>query len=81
MKASEIRQRSLSELQELLGDKFSEVAGLRLQMITQHLENPLLIREARRDIARIQTILKEHDLGVHVLPGVSDAGTETPKGT
>jgi len=80
MKTSEIRQKSRTELQELLGDKFEEVSNLRIQMITQHLENPLLIREARRDIARIKTILKEHDLGVNVLSGESDAGAETPKG-
>lgn len=81
MKASELRQRSLSELKELLEDKLGEVSNLRIQMITQHLENPLLIREARREIARIRTILNDHDRGVHVLPGESDAGAETPKGT
>jgi large subunit ribosomal protein L29 len=81
MKASELRQRSRTELQELLGDKLGEVSNLRIQMITQHLENPLLIRAARREIARIRTILNEHERGVLVLPGESDAGAETPKGT
>lgn len=64
MKPNEIRQMTRSEIEQLLGDREEEFSNLRLQAVTQELENPLLIRQVRRDMARLRTILREDELGI-----------------
>jgi large subunit ribosomal protein L29 len=68
MRPSDIRQLNRNEVEEQLRDKEEELSNLRLQLVTRQLENPLLIRFARRDVARFKTALQEHDLGVYTLP-------------
>ncbi|MGL1921557.1 MAG: 50S ribosomal protein L29 [Hyphomicrobiales bacterium] len=56
MKANELKDKSLDELQdELLGLK-KEQFNLRFQKATGQLEKPSRVREVRRDIARVQTV-------------------------
>lgn len=56
MKANELKDKSLDELQdELLGLK-KEQFNLRFQKATGQLENPSRVRQVRRDIARVQTV-------------------------
>jgi large subunit ribosomal protein L29 len=69
MKASEIRQMSYGEVKQLLSDKEEELSHLRLQLATRQLDNPLVVAQTRRDVARIMTVLHEHDLGLRSLPG------------
>jgi large subunit ribosomal protein L29 len=64
MKPNEIRRMTRSEIEQLLGDREEEFSNLRLQAVTQELENPLLIRQVRRDMARLRTILREDELGI-----------------
>ncbi len=64
MKPNEIRQMTRSDIEQLLGDREEEFSNLRLQAVTQELENPLLIRQVRRDMARLRTILREDELGI-----------------
>lgn len=80
MKASEIRQMSRSEVDQQLDDRLEELSNLKLQTVTQQLDNPLRIREVRRDVARLRTILREHELGVHRLPGDGEPGADAPEG-
>jgi len=40
----------------------AELFNLRFQMATGQLQNPMIIRQTRRDIARVQTILREREL-------------------
>ncbi|MCR4398480.1 MAG: 50S ribosomal protein L29 [Firmicutes bacterium] len=63
MKAREIRELEQSELLKKLEGLKEELFNLRFQLATNQLENPMRIREVRRDIARIKTILKERELG------------------
>ena len=59
MKASELRAKSVDELnQELLG-LLKEQFGLRMQIATQQLSNHSQIGKVRKDIARIRTLLRE----------------------
>ena len=60
MKPSEIRDMRPDERQEKLGDLMRQLFNLRSQAVTENLENRHAIRNVRRDIARIKTIIR-HD--------------------
>ena len=62
MKASEIRELTAEELAAKLGDLKKDLFNLRLQNATNQLDNPTRIAEVKRDIARVNTILREHQL-------------------
>ena len=59
MKASEVRKMSPEELTAKLGHLKKDLFNLRFQNATKQIDNPLKIVEVRRDIARVQTILRE----------------------
>ena len=59
MKASEVRGKRGDELREQLLQLKKEQFNLRFQKATGQLENTARVREVRRDIARIKTILAE----------------------
>ena len=62
MKLDKIRNMSQTELaaEELKLKK--ELFNLRFQYVTGQLENPVKMREIKRDIARVKTVIKEKDL-------------------
>ena len=62
MKASEVRKMSAAELETKLGELKKDLFQLRLQHATNQLENPVKIAEVKRDIARVKTIIREHEL-------------------
>jgi large subunit ribosomal protein L29 len=62
MKIEEIREMSERELQQALEDNKQELFNLRFQLATRKTKNHQRIPAVRRDIARIQTILRERDL-------------------
>ena len=62
MKAKEIRELSVEELEVKLTDLKKDLFNLRLQNATNQLDNPTRIEEVKRDIARVNTILREHQL-------------------
>ena len=78
MSPTEIRQMSRSEIEQLLRDKGEELANLRMQLVTRQLDNPLLIRRARRDVAQLKTVLREQELGTRSLPGEAPADSQEP---
>jgi large subunit ribosomal protein L29 len=59
MKASEIRQMTPAEIETKLEDLQKEYLNLRFGMATQQLESSAKLRMARRDIARVLTIINE----------------------
>jgi len=59
MKAAELRGRSRDELKEQLLELKKEQFNLRFQKATGQLENTARVRQVRRDVARIKTILAE----------------------
>lgn len=62
MKAKEIRELSAEELSGKLVDLKKDLFNLRLQHATNQLDNPTRIAEVKRDIARVNTILREREL-------------------
>ncbi len=59
MKADQIRELSLDEITARLGELEEERFRLRFRGATEPLSNPLRLRSIRRDIARLQTVLRE----------------------
>jgi large subunit ribosomal protein L29 len=63
VKASEIKDLSPEELQQKLSDLDKERFNLRFQLAMGDIENPIRIRDVKRDIARIKTVLKQKEIG------------------
>ncbi|HBU12875.1 MAG TPA: 50S ribosomal protein L29 [Clostridiales bacterium] len=62
MKTSEIRELTQEELVHKLRDLKSEFFNLRFQLATGQLNNPSSIRNIKKDIARVKTVLREQEL-------------------
>jgi large subunit ribosomal protein L29 len=62
MKAAEIRKMEIPQIEEALMDARHELLNLRFQTITGQLTDTSRIRFVRRDIARMETILREKQL-------------------
>lgn len=61
MKASELRNMSVAELNQKLKDLKAELFNLRFQHAINQLDNPMRIRAVKKDIARVNTVLTEID--------------------
>ncbi|WMJ24176.1 50S ribosomal protein L29 [Paludicola sp. MB14-C6] len=62
MKANEIRDMSLVELNNKLAELKSELFNLRFQLAVNQLENPMRIKAVKKDIARIKTVIRANEL-------------------
>ena len=62
MKASEIRSMSVDQLDKTLVELKRDLFMLRMQLATNHLDNPTKITAVRRDIARVKTVIREKEL-------------------
>lgn len=62
MKISEIRQIPVAELAERIADEVAKYNQLLLNHSISPLDNPSQIKEARRTIARMKTVLRESEL-------------------
>ncbi len=67
MKLQEIREKTLEEVKNDLLAAQENLRTLRFQLVTSQLENTSLIGTAKKEIARLKTIVKEHELGKRVL--------------
>ena len=59
MKAKEIRNLSVEELNKKLEDLKKDLFMLRMQHATNQLDNPLQLNAVKKDIARVKTIIRE----------------------
>lgn len=59
MNASELRDKSADQLKDQLGDLKKEAFNLRFQQATGQLENTARMRQVKRDVARVKTILNQ----------------------
>jgi large subunit ribosomal protein L29 len=59
MKVSELRTKSVAELNKELLDLLKAQFGLRMQLATQQLSNTSQMSKVRRDIARVRTLIRE----------------------
>ena len=62
MKAEEIRDWDNVEIRARLGELKEEKFRLRFRLGTMQLENPKMLQHIRRDVARLNTILREREL-------------------
>lgn len=58
----ELNDKSVQELNEKLSEKKKELFNLRFQLATNQLENPMIVKEVRKQIAQINTKLREKEL-------------------
>lgn len=59
MKVSEIRELTIEELRQREEDISEELFNLKFQLATAQLENKMRVRQVKRDLARIKTIMQE----------------------
>ena len=62
MKAKEIRDMNAAEMDQKIAGLKEELFNLRFQIATGQLENPMRIREVKKEIARIKTIQRETEI-------------------
>jgi len=63
MKVKELRDLNTADLEKKIKESKEELFNLRFQQATGNLEKPKRLRELRKDVARMKTILKERELG------------------
>ncbi len=59
MKANELREKSSDELKTMEKEYKKKLFNLNFQKVMGQLQNPMKVKEVKKDIARIKTILKE----------------------
>ena len=69
MKKRELRELSLTELNEKLHTCMESPQNYRFQLAMQQLEDFTMISKVRREIAQIKTALKEHEIGIRKIEG------------
>jgi large subunit ribosomal protein L29 len=61
-KAADVRDMTTDEIRDQIAQKQEELFRLRFRGATQQLENPALIKNLRREVARMRTILREREM-------------------
>jgi len=69
MKASELRGLNAEDAKNRLEELEEEAFNLRFQHVSGQLTSPIRLRQVRRDIARVRTLMRERDLQQRSLPG------------
>lgn len=62
MKAAELRELTARELEEKLAEAKEELFNLRFQLVTNQLDNTARLRQVRREIARINNVIRQQEL-------------------
>jgi large subunit ribosomal protein L29 len=68
VKASELREQTMEELNKRLSDTEEQLFKLRFQKSTGQIEDPTKIRDARRNIARVKTVINERRVALASAP-------------
>ena len=62
MKASELRELPYEELHEKLVESKEELFNLRFQLVSNQLDNTTRLKQVKKDIARINTVMREQEI-------------------
>lgn len=62
MKAAKLRELTDEELKKKVRDYKEELFNLRFQLATGQLDNPMRIRDVRKNIARCKTVLRQREI-------------------
>jgi large subunit ribosomal protein L29 len=82
--ANEYRERSVEDLRQLVEDIKEDIFKLRFQHATGQLDDVSKLRQAKHKLARVRTIVREHELGIRVLtakPMVAASGSAGKAGS
>ena len=71
MKKNELNDMTVSELEVKLKDDLDSLQNFRFQKALQQLEDPSQLRNVKKEIAQLKTVLREYDLGIR-----NDKGTK-----
>ncbi|MER3395392.1 MAG: 50S ribosomal protein L29 [Acidimicrobiia bacterium] len=71
-KAKQLREASTDELHERAEELRSELFNLRFQKATGRLDNYKRLREIKRELARVLTVIRERELGITLRPSVEE---------
>ncbi|MDD3853495.1 MAG: 50S ribosomal protein L29 [Syntrophomonadaceae bacterium] len=66
MKAKKLRELTDDELNRKVADYKEELFNLRFQLATGQLDNPMRIRDVRKNIARCKTVLRQREIGIEI---------------
>ena len=64
MKKNELNDMTVSELKVKLKDNLDSLQNFRFQKALQQLEDPSQLRNVKKEIAQLKTVLREYDLGI-----------------
>jgi large subunit ribosomal protein L29 len=64
MEAKELREMSAEDLIQKRASLREEIGNLKLKRATGRLENPMKVKETKRDLARVETVLRQKTPGV-----------------
>jgi len=76
VKAKDLREMTAEELRNLVLEQKEKLYKLRFQLELSQLDNTSQIREVKRDIARIKTLIREKELGLNTKKNGSRATSE-----
>jgi len=65
MKAKEIRELTTAEIEQNVKEMKEELFNLRFQLATGQLENTARIKDVKRSIARLKTVVRERELSIN----------------
>jgi large subunit ribosomal protein L29 len=64
MKKNELNDMTVSELKVKLKDNLDSLQNFRFQKALQQLEDPSQLRNVKKEVAQLKTVLREYDLGI-----------------
>jgi large subunit ribosomal protein L29 len=76
MKAREIRNLTIEEIQIKRAEVEKELFNLKVRQASRQIDNPLKVRLLRRELARMNSILREDELNITHLAGKGQAADE-----
>ncbi|MFC1512073.1 50S ribosomal protein L29 [Candidatus Latescibacterota bacterium] len=79
MKAHEIRERTIDDINNDILAAEENLRTLGFRLVTSQLENTSAIKKAKKDLARLKTVLREHELGIRTLYKADAGGGEEKK--
>jgi len=77
MKMKEMREKETGHLLHELSEQQKQLYTLRTQSVTEKLEDPSQLHKARREIARLKTVLRQRELEAAKTAAVKTVGAKT----
>lgn len=79
MDPDDIREMTSEEIEQRIVDEYDEIRKLEFNHAVAPLDNPMILRQKRRDIARMKTILRERELSDEAVDVTSNIEAGPPE--